>query len=347
MEEKLRSNGCDKYREQLFDYIGDDELCGTEQYKEKWSELEEHIASCPACRDELEACRRIVSSIPNAAIVPPPELYDNVMDKVKAEAPARRRAARFGVLRHVAQAAAAVAVIFGVYAAVRMTNLLNPENISILKDKNDSRASDNYSYGQDDKALDNLQYEPEPAHEGTPIIQETYDTAYSDSYEGDNHECATTGVGDDIDIIDNGQNATDEDGCGTDIDDTSKMILLCDVYFGTDTLIDTNDESQVSEFVDSLNHYAAIQFNTHGGNYAASYCFIAYASDGTEDLINNICNKFGISSGDGEYIITDYDEELARNIFCYFRSNGISFSTDLIGDETDTPMALSVFILNE
>lgn len=344
MEEKLRSNGCDKYREQLFDYIGDDELRGTEQYKEKWSELEEHISLCPECHDELEACRRIVSSIPNAALVPPPELYDNIMSTVKAEAPARRRAARFGILRRVAQAAAAIAVIFGVYAAVRMTNLLNTENFSIIKSKdNSSRTLDNNSYVQDDE-LDNFQYEPSPE---TPLIQETFNTTFSGNHEEENNECATADIDNDIDIIDNSPNVTGEDSCSPDSDDTSEMILLSNVYFGTDTLIDTNDECQVSEFVDSLNNYAAVQFKAHGGDYAASYCFVAYASDGTRDLIDNICNKFSISSGDGEYIITDYDEDLAKDIFCYFRTNGISFSTDLIGDESDTPMALAVFVLNE
>ena len=129
MEEKLRSNGCDKYREQLFDYIGDDELRGTDQYKEKWGELEEHIASCPACHDELNACRCLVTSIPNAALVPPPELYNNIMSTVKAEAPARRRAARFGTLRYVAQAAAVLQSYWRLCGS-RMTNLLN-NNLSI------------------------------------------------------------------------------------------------------------------------------------------------------------------------------------------------------------------------
>jgi hypothetical protein len=345
MEEKLRSNGCDKYREQLFDYIGDDELRGTDQYKEKWGELEEHIASCPACHDELNACRCLVTSIPNAALVPPPELYNNIMSTVKAEAPARRRAARFGTLRYVAQAAAAIAVIFGVYAAVRMTNLLNTNNLSINKSKEDSlRTSYNYLGGHDDEGFDDYQYEH--ALE-TPINQETYSSPCSDSCEVDD-ECATTGVADDINVIDNNQNISNEDSYELeDIDDPSKMLLLNDVYFGTDTLIDTNDQSQVSEFVDSLNHYAAVQFEAHGGNYAASYCFIAYVADASLDLIDNICNEFGLSSTNGEYIITDYDEDLAKDIFYCFRKNGISFSTDLIGDETDTPMALAVFVLNE
>lgn len=100
-------DNCEKFREMMFDYI-------TDGNGGDFSELEEHLAVCAPCRDELDECKKMTALLAECAPTPPSEIKTNVMLAVAADAKLRRRKR---LMKTVSAAAAVFVLCAGVWIA--------------------------------------------------------------------------------------------------------------------------------------------------------------------------------------------------------------------------------------
>jgi len=112
---------CEQCNTLQFDYL--DDLLS----KEGKQELEEHLAACPVCREQMERCQKTIALIREAEYTPSRELSAGVLTGLRRQKEARRRK----MLRMASTAAACVvlAIVLAVLPYVtRFTRMDSAEN---------------------------------------------------------------------------------------------------------------------------------------------------------------------------------------------------------------------------
>lgn len=100
----INEKDCAAVSELLFGYAKHLERGGDEAAPE-YATLVLHLNECPACRGELDECRRMMAALRSSSAAAPAELRRNVMTKVAAEAKLKRR-------RRFIYAASGIAAVF-------------------------------------------------------------------------------------------------------------------------------------------------------------------------------------------------------------------------------------------
>ena len=156
---------CKQACEQLSEYI-DGEL--DEQSR---CALEEHLAGCEACRDELEGLRRTVAAVKNLPTVPAPE---ELSSRILAAIPARAKERPLRLRMFKALAVAAVVVLaFGIVREVRWMPMRNDAPLPAAPAPADSAAREAEKVGKSEAPERSLAEVPKLKEKPTSLKDDT------------------------------------------------------------------------------------------------------------------------------------------------------------------------------